>query len=121
MLTVFCIVLDIYLYFFDKRAILRIFTIDRKFNIKHMTYLVKTYQLVVLPINIFLYLKLFWWSKLCIYVGTSVTVLVCFVYIFFRGKLVRFIVLRILKPKKIKFPGHKLSEKTYLQSYSEYF
>lgn len=44
MMMVLCILCDIYLYFFDKRAVVRNYQVDPTFSIKHMQYLTRTYN-----------------------------------------------------------------------------
>jgi len=38
---------------------------------------------MVTPINIVLFLNLFWWSRICVYIGIFVGSIVIFIFFFF--------------------------------------
>jgi hypothetical protein len=76
--------------------------------------------MIVAPLTMYLYIKIFWWSKLCVYVGTSVCIVLTIVHLFFRHRIVKFVVIKILRPRKIK-TGKKFQTKSFMQSYLDYF
>lgn len=97
MLVIFCIILDLYMFFFDKYAVTHNYQIDTKFNLEHMSYLVKAYQIIVLPVNIYMYMKLFWRTGMCVWVGVPVSIIVTFIIMFYKRRVVNFVVVTILK------------------------
>ncbi|KAM3137580.1 hypothetical protein pb186bvf_010370 [Paramecium bursaria] len=119
-LEVICIGFLIYLYIFDRNAILTHYQIDKKFNLEHLSYFVKAFQVIVTPMNIYMYMRLFWGSGMCVYVGAPLSIIVVITLIFLKRRIVNFIVFSIFKQKK-KMPAKQFVERPFFESYNNHF
>lgn len=120
-IVVVCLAINIYLFFLDKHTINKNYQIDKKYNIEHLSYVVKSYQFVLLPFNIYIFMRLFWGFGWLAKVGAPVSALFVILLAFGRRPVVRFIVTKILRQSNRKVHNPEFKEEPYFKSYEKYF
>ncbi|KAM3129347.1 hypothetical protein pb186bvf_018563 [Paramecium bursaria] len=134
-ILVICIPFQIIFYFYDKYCVLNVYRVDQQFTFELLRYLVKVMQIIMIPIYAYVYIQLLYsgisqgkqhqlnpnYDYYFLYSAYGIFGSLFLMYIFLKKQIANFFVYKILRYTKKYTNKDEIIEKSYFQSYSEYF
>ncbi|CAD8070116.1 unnamed protein product [Paramecium sonneborni] len=138
-MIIWCLVLQIIFFYYDKYSVLNEYHYDKLFTFQLQKYLILTYQVIMIPIYCYIYLVTFTnttqhigsdesliseystVSPLWTFLGYGTFILSFASFLFFRQQIANFFVFVMLRYQKPLRDSTIFNEKSYFQSYNEYF
>ncbi|CAD8074662.1 unnamed protein product [Paramecium sonneborni] len=138
-MILWCLVIQIIIYYYDKFSVLSEYRCDKLFTFQLFRYLILVYQTIMIPIYCYIYIVTFTninqdinsdgilnnqYSKVSLlwtYLGYGTFILSFISFIFFRKKIANFFVFVVFRVKRPLRDATIFKEKSFLQSYKEYF
>ncbi|CAD8158490.1 unnamed protein product [Paramecium octaurelia] len=138
-MILWCLILQVIFFYYDKYSVLNEYHYDKLFTFQLQKYLILTYQVIMIPIYCYIYVVTFTnttqhigsdgslinqystVSTLWTFLGYGTCILSFTSFLFFRQQIANFFVFVVLRYQKPLRDSTIFNEKSYFQSYNEYF